>query len=63
MDESSEWVATIRVERDAAPSGDVIFVSTDSGGSPGGLKSAVLRKLGLTDDVIPPNEMNLLSPA
>src|SRR6266700_890234 len=44
---------TVALLRDAPPFGDVIFVSTDSVGSPGGLKSEVLKKLGLSDDLIP----------
>ena len=48
MAEMSECVATVRVERDADRSSDVVFVSTDPGGSTGGLKGDVLGKLGLT---------------
>jgi len=52
MDESSKWLATISIEHDPAPSGDPVFVSTDSLGSPGGLKADALIHLGLNRETI-----------
>jgi hypothetical protein len=53
MARPSEWLAEISIEANTDPSGDVVFVSTDTEGSPGGLKSEILSKLNLKENIIP----------
>jgi hypothetical protein len=53
MPASDAKFASILVDTDSKPSGDVVFASTDAAGSPGWLNSRILQQLGLSIDSIP----------
>jgi hypothetical protein len=52
----TDWTAALQVEKGAPPSGDIVFVSTDAIGSPGGMKEEILRQLKLSPDIVPNSE-------